>query len=338
MQIRAEQLNAVAQKSVPPIIALSSENVFLIQEAADIVRSAAREQGFLERQKFLADRSFDWQELTLSAQNLSLFGDRKLIELSIPTSKPGDKGSKALLNYLELAPQDTILLILLGKLDQASLRSKWYKALDSKAAVCRIWPVNSRDLPRWIEQRMEQKGLLADQDAVHVLAERVEGNLMAAAQEIDKLVLSFGNKRISADDILNATGDSARYNAFELVETCLQGKTDAALRMLYSLKAEGVDALAILWPLSNEIRTIKAVQLGMDSGAPLQPLFTKLRVWKNRQQAVQNCVRRTSPEQMQYLISLAVAVDQSAKGAANGNAWDGLSKLVVELSGRSVAI
>ncbi len=336
MQIRPEQLQATVQKNVPPIIALSSEDSFLLQEAADTVRCAAREQGFLERQKFLGDRSFDWQELLLDAQSLSLFGDRKIIELSIPTGKPGDKGSKALLSYLELAPEDTILLILMGKVDASSMRSKWFKALDSQAAVCRIWPVNSRDLPRWISQRMQQKGLEAEQEAISLLSEKVEGNLMAAAQEIDKLVLSFGTTRVTTEDVLKSIGSSARYNVYELIEASLLGKADTALRMLHSLQAEGTNVLAVLQPFSNELRVIRAVQLANESGTPTQQTFKKLRVWQSRQSAIQAYLRRSNSQQVQALQRIAAKIDQTGKGAAEGNPWDELTRLIVELAGRKV--
>lgn len=337
MQIRPEQLNAQLKKPLAPIYLVSSDEPFLLQEAADSVRSAARQQGFVERQLLQADARFDWQTLLLETQNPSLFAEKKLLELRLPSAKPGDKGSKALQEYAANAPPDIILLLVFGKLDASAMRSKWLKALDSKTCICRLWPIDAQQLPRWINQRLRQRGLTADRDAVSLLAEKVEGNLLAAAQEIDKLALSVTEQHLSVDTVRQAIGDSARYSVFNLLDACLQGRAADAQRMLAGLHGEGVDTLAVLWVFAKEIRLLLAIHYAMQAGMSAEQAIQNMKVWKNRSPLVRRAVQNSTTEQLEEMLLLAGAIDQAAKGMRKANAWDELSTLCASLSGRSLA-
>ncbi|MGI9293402.1 MAG: DNA polymerase III subunit delta [Pseudomonadales bacterium] len=337
MQIRPEQLDAQLKKTLAPIYLLSSDEPFLLQEAADSVRNAAREQGFLERQLLQADNKFDWHSLLLETQNPSLFAEKKLLELRLPSAKPGDKGSKALQGYAANIPPDIVLLLVFGKLDANAMRSKWLKALDSNACICRLWPIAAQQLPRWINKRLQQRGLTADRDAVLLLAEKVEGNLLAAAQEVDKLALSVTEQRLSVDTVRQAIGDSARYSVFNLVDACLQGKAADAQRMLAGLRGEGVDALALLWVFAKEIRLLLAIHYAMQGGMSAQQAMQDSKVWKNRTPLVKSALQNFTSRQLEELLLMAGAIDQAAKGMRKANAWDELSALCASLSGRSLA-
>lgn len=336
MQIRPEQLDAQLKKTLAPIYLLSSDEPFLLQEAADSVRDAARERGFLERQLLQADNKFDWHNLLLETQNPSLFAEKKLLELRLPSAKPGDKGSKALQEYATKLPPDIILLLVFGKLDASAMRSKWMKVLDSSACVCRLWPIDAQQLPRWIQQRLQQRGLTADRDAVLLLTEKVEGNLLAAAQEVDKLALSVTEQHLNVDTVRQAIGDSARYSVFNLLDACLQGKAADAQRMLAGLRGEGVDTLAVLWVFAKEIRLLLAIHYAMQNGMSAQQAMQNMKVWKNRTSLISRALQNSTPQQMEELLLLAGAIDQAAKGMRKSNVWDELSSMCASLSGRQL--
>ncbi len=336
MQVRPEQLAAQLKKNLAPIYLLSSDEPFLLQEAADSVRSAAREQGFVERQLLQVDQKFDWHSLLLETQNPSLFAEKKLLELRLPNAKPGDKGSKALQQYAVNAPPDIILLLVFGKLDASAMRSKWLKVLDSKACICRLWPIDAQKLPSWINQRLQLRGLSADRDAVLLLAEKVEGNLLAAAQEVDKLALTAKGQHLDVNTITQAIGDSARYSVFNLLDACLQGKAADAQRMLAGLRGEGVDTLAVLWVFAKEIRLLLAIHYAMQEGLSAQQAMQNMKVWKNRMALVSRVLQLSTPRQLEELLQLAGAIDQASKGMRKANAWDELATLCASLSGKAL--
>lgn len=214
MKIRLDQLKIQLQKTLAPIYFVSGDEPFQVGEACQLIREQARAQGVTEREVFHVDRSFDWNQLTASAGAMSLFAERKLIEVQLPTGKPGDAGAKALVAYAEQAAEENILLVISGKLEAAQQRSKWYKALDKVGAMLAIWPIDAAQLPQWIRQRLQLRGLKPTPEAVALLADRVEGNLLAADQEMEKLLLLNGAGDVDAEQVMEAVSDSARFDAF----------------------------------------------------------------------------------------------------------------------------
>ena len=259
MQLKAEQLAKHLQDQCLPVYLLTGDEPLLLQECADLVRSAARAAGCTEREVLdTAPKDFSWEALLHSAAELSLFGERKVIELRLPDGKPGAEGSKALCAYLEQASGDDVLLVISGKIDRQSQNSKWFKALDKVGAVVQVWPVTARDMPRWLRQRLGQAGLGIDEDALELLAERLEGNLYAAVQEVEKLKLLAGGDNVTLQTVTTAVLDNARYNLFTMVDTALAGKPEATLRMLHGLRAEGTDVVPLLWAVAREIRSSRS--------------------------------------------------------------------------------
>ncbi len=192
MRIRPEQLNAALQKGLAPVYFISGDEPLQLGEMADAVRKAARQAGFETREIFSADTGFEWNELAVSADSLSIFADKKIIDLRLPSGTPGTEGSKALITYCERLPEDTLLLITAGKLASASLKTRWFQALDKAGCVIQVWPLEGQDLIRWLQQRMQSRGLQAEAEGLRTLAARIEGNLLAAAQEIEKLYVLYG--------------------------------------------------------------------------------------------------------------------------------------------------
>lgn len=339
MRLRPEQLERDLQKQLLPIYLVSGDEPLLVQECTDRIRAAARAAGCTEREVLEVDgRSFDWNQLLSSAAALSLFAERKLIELRLPTGKPGAEGSKALVEYAQNCGEDNILMIIAGKIDRQSTNSKWFKTLDQSGAIVQVWPVDARELPRWIERRVQGAGMTIDAEALQLLADRVEGNLLAAAQEIEKLRLLATESHISAATVTGAVADNARYDLFGLVDAAVAGDAEHALRMLYGLRGEGTEGAVVLWALAREIRTLREARRLIDGGQPAQQVLRSLRVWDKRQPLVQSALRRHDAQSVDQLMAQAGRADGSIKGFADGKPWDNLALLVQQLAGERSAL
>lgn len=342
MKLNPSQLARHLQGSLAPVYCISGDEPLLCQEAADAIRAAARAQGFGERQVFHADAGFDWGQLYQAGASLSLFAERRLIELRIGNGKPGDKGAAALLEYLARPPEDTLLLISLPKLDGSTQKTKWAKALieGEQVQFLQIWPVDAHQLPQWIRQRLADAGCTATQEAVDLIAARVEGNLLAAAQEIEKLRLLAENDRIDAETVQAAVADSARYDVFGLLETVLAGDAAHALRMLNGLRGEGVEALFILAMLARELRQLAGIAHQHAQGVPLEKAFASARppIWDKRKPLVSRAIQRHPAQRWAQLLGLAQRVDAQVKGQAAGDPWATLARLCMEFAGRRLAL
>lgn len=337
MIVQGRQLAASVKKDLPPVVAISSDDTFLLGEAADTIRATARQHGFSERRKLSIERNADWNELIHQAQSLSLFDERQLIEIHLPNAKPGDAGAKVIQEYMQLAPEENRLLLLMGKLEAASLRSKWFKSLEKSALVCRLWPIAGHEMPGWIANRLQERSASAEKEAIQLLAERVEGNLLAAAQEIDKLVLVANGERINREHVFSSIGHSARYNPFELMESCLLGDTRRALRTLQGLRAGDTDAREVLWAITYELRKLSnAISEGGPRAA--KEHFKRQRMARQRAQAIDAFLSRCRANTLPQGLSLAAETDRRIKGASAGNAWDSLAELVLLISGKALSL
>ncbi len=331
MNLRPEQLQERLRAGLAPVYLISGDEPLQQGEAGDAVRGAARAQGFGERQVMHVEGGFDWQSLLAEANALSLFAERKLIELRLPSGKPGAAGTKALLAYLERPPEDTVLLIVSGKLDKAAQKTQWFKAVDRAGVTVQVWPVEPRELPGWIERRLRQRGLSPAAGAAALLAERVEGNLLAAAQEVEKLVLTCGGGELSVEAVAAAVANSARFDAFGLVDAALLGDAARVTRMLHGLQTEGVEPLALLWAVVRELRSLAQMAAQVEAGVPRDRALS--RVWGKRKGAVGAGLARHNARRWQQMLRRAARIDRIAKGAAAGNAWDELLQLLLLLAG-----
>ncbi|KRW71024.1 DNA polymerase III subunit delta [Stutzerimonas nitrititolerans] len=342
MKLPPAQLGKHLQGSLAPVYVVSGDEHLLCQEACDAIRAACRQQAFSERQVLSVESGFDWGQLLEAGANLSLFAERRLLELRIPSGKPGDKGAAALLHYLARPAEDTVLLISLPKLDGSTQKTKWAKALiDGKdVQFLQVWPVDAAQLPQWIRQRLSQAGLAADQEAVELIAARVEGNLLAAAQEIEKLKLLAEDGRVTADTVQAAVADSARYDVFGLIDAALQGHPEHSLRMLEGLRGEGIEAPVILWALARELRLLANIAQQYAQGVPLERAFSQARppVWDKRRPLVSKALQRHDVAGWQRLLMAAQLIDEQIKGQAEGDPWIGLSNLCLQLSGRRIGL
>lgn len=342
MKLSPAQLNKHLQGTLAPVYVVSGDDPLLCQEAADAIRAAARQQGFDERQVFSADANFDWGSLLLAGASLSLFAQRRLLELRLPSGKPGDKGAAALMEYCANPAEDTLLLISLPKLDGSAQKTKWGKAIieGENCQFIQIWPVDAQQLPQWINQRLSQAGLSAQRDAVDLIAARVEGNLLAAAQEIEKLKLLAEGNQITVETVQAAVADSARFDVFGLVDAILNGEAGHALRMLEGLRGEGVEPPVILWALARELRLLAGLAQQFSQGVPLDKAFSQARppVWDKRRPLVSKALQRLSAQRWAQLLQDAQRIDAQIKGQAEGSPWTGLSRLSLLMAGQRLAL
>ncbi|CAI8358089.1 MAG: DNA polymerase III subunit delta [Cellvibrionales bacterium UBA7375] len=338
MKIKPDQLKSYLQKSLQtkqlsPIFIISGDEPLLSQEAADAVRSTARQLEFTERETFDIDARFDWNLVFNETNSLSLFSDKKILELRITSGKPGDKGSKALCELCENLNDSNLILVILPKLDKGAYQSKWMKTLESKGVHIQVWPVTPEQLPRWINQRLVQCGIEASQGAVDILADRVEGNLLAAMQEINTLKLLSLEGKVNADIMSTVVADSARYNLFSFVDKVLDGDAQSAAKALRGLENEGTEPLALLWAITRELRTLNKASHQVLLGNSKDKALKSAGVWDKRIPIFRKALSRLSPAHLRMLMHQAGAIDRGVKGLRQADIWDELTTLVLSFAG-----
>lgn len=331
MRVRPDQLASHLRQPLLPLYLVSGDEPLQVAEATDAIRAAARAQGFSERTVMHAEAGFDWGTLLAASQSLSLFAERRLLDLRIPGSKVGDEGAKALTLYAEAPPEDTLLLLTMGKLEKQA--GKWTAALEKAGALITVWPVEHGNLPDWVERRMLSRGLRPDREAVQLLADRVEGNLLAAAQEIEKLRLFHGEGALRAEEVAAAVADSARFNGFELLEAALAGDGTRTARIVRGLQAEGEDLLPLLGLLMWEVRRMAAIAREAARGGNVEEAMGRHGVWEKRRPLARAALRRHDARRWQRLLARGARVDRVLKGQEPGNGWDELLQLALLISG-----
>lgn len=333
MKLRQDQLPRHATEPLRPVYVVHGDEVLLQQEAADSLRKAARQQGFSERELHHAERGADWNELLASANNLSLFGDRKLLEIRF-SGKPDASAAAALEKYAADPSPDTLLLLLLPKLDGTAQKAKWFVACENAGASVQLPQIDAQSMPDWLRTRLQQAGLSGDAETFSLLLERVEGNLLAAQQEVEKLRLLSNNGVLTVDIVRQAVGDSARYNVYDLADCALAGDVEKAARMLAGLRAEGESESSLLWAIGKDARTLAALREGVEAGQPINALLQQNGVWQKRQPLFQRALQRTSPALARSLVAEVLAVDRAIKGQSEESAWDVLLRLTMAVAGR----
>lgn len=346
MQLRADQLPAALAKGLRPLYVVHGDEPLLAQEAADAIRSAARTAGYSERSVHtVAGAYFDWSGLLGEASALSLFADRRVIEIRIPSGKPGKDGSEALQRYVQTLSDDNLTLILLPKLDRTQQTSAWFTALDGAGVSVRIDPVERRALPQWIAQRLAAQGLRiedgeAGQHALAFFADRIEGNLLAAHQEISKLALLHAPADprgaptvLTRAQIESSVLNVARYDVFKLGEAVLAGQVARALRMLDGLEAEGEAAVLVHWTLADDLRGLQRVHAATLQGKPLPLALRDARVWGVKEKLFERVVPQLDAATLVGLIAAAHTVDGIVKGVPDptwpAEPWAALRRLVL---------
>ena len=323
MKLTPEQLASHLDKTLARIYVLSGDEPLQLMEAADAIREAAKRAGYVDRVVFHADTGFDWGRLQEASTSFSLFGESRLLDLRLQ-GKPDKSGSAALIRYSESPPNDAILLLTLPRLTASEQKVKWFQALEPRGVFMQFWPLENDKLLRWLDQRLNRHGLLADESGLRLLAARVEGNLLAAAQEIEKLHILYDHGQLTNEQILQSVADSARYDVFDLSEPVLCGQIGKIFRVLSGLKEEGIAAPVVLWALTRELRLINTLMTDIASGAPPETVFSRHRLFDSRKTAMAQALRRLNRGHVHTALVLARQADRIMKGMSTGDEWDAL--------------
>ncbi len=326
MRIKTDQLAGTLGKGLAPVWLIAGDEVLLTGEAADAVRAHARAEGFTGRDLFLTDRGFDWSELRNASQTLSLFAERRILEIRMPTSRPGKEGGAALAALAADPGPDNLVLVITSRPEKETWSSAWFKTFEKHGVFVQVGPVEIGRLPQWIRQRAARLGFDFGRGAAELLAERVEGNLLAAQQELDKLALLHAGGGVSIEDVQAAVANSARYDVFQLGEAALAGDAPRSLRILQGLRSEGAEPPLVLWAICRELRALARMRGG---------------TWKKgygvmaerHEELVRRAVRRTAGQAIEPWFEAAARVDRQVKGRAFGEPWTSLTGLVASIAG-----
>lgn len=341
MRINSDQIAQSINKQLAPFYWIAGDETLLVQETLSVLRKRCRDEGFSEWELLFVDRGFDWQSLLQSGNSMSLFSDKKIIELRLQSSKLDDAGKNALKQYLHSPNPDNILILVSPRVEPATLNTQWFKALESSGVFVTVWPIFVEKLPGWIRSRLANAGMSADPEAITILAERVEGNLLAADQEIEKLrVLTGANPsqkvHIDRKQIVTLVADSSRYNSFNLIDSALLGDGRRCLKVLNGLRAEGTEVLQILGSLCGEVRRLIAVSQHLSQGLTLALAMRNEGIRQNHEKEVRQAINRVSLPELESMLRDARQIDLAVKGLSTADPWLELTRVLLRLSGHHI--
>jgi DNA polymerase-3 subunit delta len=335
MNARPDQLQAIVTKNVFPVYMVSGDEPLQQMESLDVIRAYLKEKDYSEREVLDVDAQFDWQQLMDEAASMSLFATRRIVELRLPSAKPGRQGSQILKEYLSQPPDDTVLLINAGKIDGNAKKSAWYKAVEQSGLVVQCWPVPIEKLSGWLRQRFNRRGMEAEQDVFAYISQHVEGNLLAADQEIEKLLLLLGPGKISFADVVEAVMSQSRYSVFELVDTSLAGNSSRVVKIISGLKSEGIAPVVVNWAIAKDIRLLSQVAVDVSSA---DYILKRSGVWQSRLALFKSCLSRHRQRAFQMMLKRCAYIDAASKGMIDANVWDEIESLCVRLSQSSKSL
>lgn len=312
---------------------MSGDEPLLVAEACDAIRAKARASGFTERELHFVERGFDWAAMSDASRNMSLFAERKIVEIRLGGASPGEPGTAAIMDLAEHGSDDTLVLIIADKLDGKALGTKWASSVDKHGLIVQVWPIELPRLPAWIRDRMSRHKLEVDAAAAGIIAERVEGNLLAAHQEIEKLALLHPPGKLTSDDILEAVVDSARYDTLQLGVAAMQGQLSRAVKILEGLREEGIDATVVLWGIKQDLTWMSRCIQHMSRGQSADGAMNAEYVWRPRQAAMKQALSRLNASLVRRMLVDAANVDRAIKGVRRSNAWLELQALVARIAG-----
>ena len=337
MKISGDNLASSLARGLGPVYMVSGDEPLLVNDAADAIRARARADGFTEREIHTVERGFDWNSLLADSRAMSLFAQRKIIEIRMTNPTPGEQGGAAIVELTQQPSPDNLVLVITGKLDGRTQNSKWVQAIEKHGTLVQVWPIDLARLPNWIRERLGRHGLQADPAAASLLAERVEGNLLAAHNEVEKLALLLPRGSVTAQTVLDAVADSARFDVLQLGEAAMRGQAARAVRILDGLHGEGIDATLVLWAVNKDLQWIARAQHLMRNGHNADSAMNSIYVWRPRQAAMKMALQRLKTQAVQDLLLDAARVDQAIKGVLRTDAWVELEALVARLAGVRMA-
>ncbi|MBL1265514.1 DNA polymerase III subunit delta [Candidatus Methylomicrobium oryzae] len=328
MRLKPEQTaQHLRGNKLAPVYLVSGDEPQQIAEITDAIRKAAQEAGYLEREIFSQDSGFSWNDLPAAAYATSLFADRKVIDLRLPSGSPGTEGAKVLAAYCERLPEDTLLLITSGKLTAASLKTRWFQALERVGVFIQVWPLEGEDLQRWLQQRLQLRGINTDNEGLKLLTGRIEGNLLAAAQEIEKLYILYGAGFLDTVKIADAVADSSRHDVFKLADSLLAGHPGRITKILAGLKEEDVAPPVVLWSITREARLLCKLKREIAAGKNRDAAMQAQQIWDKRKALVSHALERLSEAALHRILVLSAKADREIKGQQPGDPWQSLLQI-----------
>jgi DNA polymerase-3 subunit delta len=334
MNVRPDQLQSMIAKRLYPVYMVSGDEPLQQMESLDLIRAFLRDRDFSEREILDVDAQFDWQRLIQEAANMSLFATRRIVELRLPSAKPGKQGSQVLKDYLSRPPEDTVLIINAGKVDGNSKKSAWFKAVEQNGLVVQCWPIPLEKLTAWLQQRFKKRDMDADNEVLVYISQHIEGNLLAADQEIEKLYLLLGPGKITYADVAEAITSQSRYSVFELVDMLLSGNTKRVIKIIAGLKAEGMVPVVVNWALAKDIRLLSQVAFDVSSA---DFKLKRSGVWQSRIALFKSCLSRHNQRTFNMMLKRCAYIDAVSKGMVDANVWDEIESLCVRIAGRTRA-
>ena len=342
MRVPLEDLAARLRASganLPKVILLNGNEPLLVEEALDAARKALREHGFTERLKYQLETGFDWNAITGVGQAMSLFAERRIVELRVPKAL-GAPGTKAITEYCHKPAEDDILMIMMPSLDKRQRTSKWVSAVESVGWLADGYDISQQQFPSWLKKRVQSRSLRVEPGVIDLMVEQLEGNVMAAAQEIDKLQVLASDGAVTLKLLTESLADQARFDVYALTDGCLLGDFSRALRIKSRLQSEGMEPVIVVWALVREIRVLAAIAAGLQQGHNKGMLFKQHRIWNKREAAVNSALNRLSSAQWYALLEQAAHLDQTVKGQRYqevGGLWYQIEQICAKLCGIELA-
>ncbi|MGJ8664304.1 MAG: DNA polymerase III subunit delta [Marinicella sp.] len=331
MKLYSNQLAAQLKQGLLPVYLLVGDEPLQLQEAGDAIRVAAEQQGFSERERYLVDNSFQWHELQNSAGNMSLFAAQRIIELHMPSGKPGAKGSSSIVSFIENMPTDVMLIIRCDEWNASNEKTKWVKSIIDKGAFLRVYQPKAAELPKWIRQRCQTIGLQVDQDAIGLLSMRLEGNLLAAAQELEKLKMRYSDQMITGQEVAGLVADNARFDVFRLTDSLFENQAARAIRILRSLQKNDLSPVIIHWALERETRMLCELSFIRSQNRNVGPAdYRKFGIWQNRQAIIQRNLNQKPRSHWERCLQKLSTIDRMIKGRLPGNPWISIEQWLLE--------
>lgn len=332
------KLKAQGSEQLPPIILINGNEPLLVEEALDDARQILSQFGFSERLKYQLETGFDWSLINGSGQSMSLFSERRLIELRVPKSL-GAPGTKALIELCSQPPGDDLLMLVMPALDKRQRGSKWATVVENSGWVADSFDIKPAQFPHWLKQRLQSRALRVESGVIDLLAARLEGNILAAAQEIDKLQVLAENGAVSLKLVNESLADQAQFDVYALADVCLAGDLPRAMRIKQRLASEGIEPVIVVWSLAREIRQLAALSSSIAAGVSRAMAFKQHRIWSSREGVINSALARLSSTQCDLLLEQVARLDQTTKGQRYqepGSLWHQIEDLCASLCGVTV--
>tara|TARA_X000001036_G_scaffold163809_1_gene155483 strand:- start:9939 stop:10955 length:1017 start_codon:yes stop_codon:yes gene_type:complete len=336
MKISQDNLSSELNRELFKFYLVSGDEYLLVQESIELIRSAAKKEDFFSREIYYQNDNFDWNDILASSSNLSLFSEKKIIEIKLSTLRLGRSGSQSIINLIEGCGDELMIIVSSPKLDRAAQSSKWVKLFQSDGGSLQIWPIQGDRLKAWLRIRMKKEGLIADRDAIGVLANRVEGNLLAASQAIEKLKLLLEDNHVNEDDIQKVIADNSRYSVFQLIDETMKGNLKLGLKILSQNKNEDKEAFLIIAAITRELRSLSRIANSIENGVSRSYAYRNNGVWDSRKGIVNSCLSRHNTSDFLRMIKLCLNADNVAKGQKKGEVWQLITNIIIDLASHNL--